>query len=161
MADTVTQSVGRGIPCRPGTTARRLLHRVMAYGKEALKGRKQSTHAPVSATHGIVFSTALWYHGTCRCTCTDDLCADKDIGQHILKNPLVVDGIVSKAGLKSTDIVLEVGGSFLRHRRQAHSLALDQVGPGTGNLTAKLLAVAKKVIAVELGNSNQVLGILS
>lgn len=52
-------------------------------------------------------------------------------GQHILKNPLVVQSIVQKAGLKSTDVVLEIG-------------------PGTGNLTLKLLEVAKKVVAVEL-----------
>ncbi|XP_024521712.1 ribosomal RNA small subunit methyltransferase [Selaginella moellendorffii] len=55
----------------------------------------------------------------------------KSRGQHILKNPLIVQSIVQKAGLKSTDIVLEIG-------------------PGTGNLTVKLLEVAKKVIAVEL-----------
>ena len=52
-------------------------------------------------------------------------------GQHILKNPLVVQSIVDKSGLKSTDVVLEIG-------------------PGTGNLTMKLLEQAKKVIAVEL-----------
>jgi len=55
----------------------------------------------------------------------------KSKGQHILKNPLVVQSIVEKAGIKSTDVVLEVG-------------------PGTGNLTMKLLERAKKVIAVEI-----------
>eukprot|EP00899_Mesostigma_viride_P016645 jgi/Mesvir1/24982/Mv16945-RA.1 len=55
----------------------------------------------------------------------------KSKGQHILKNPLVVDSIVQKAGLRETDTVLEIG-------------------PGTGNLTAKLLQAAKKVVAVEL-----------
>ncbi|GBG74565.1 hypothetical protein CBR_g18976 [Chara braunii] len=55
----------------------------------------------------------------------------KSKGQHILKNPLIVDSIVQKAGIKSTDVVLEIG-------------------PGTGNLTVKLLQVAKKVIAVEV-----------
>lgn len=54
----------------------------------------------------------------------------KSKGQHILKNPLVVQSIVEKAGIKSTDVVLEIG-------------------PGTGNLTMKLLERAKKVIAVE------------
>lgn len=54
----------------------------------------------------------------------------KSKGQHILKNPLVVDSIVEKAGVKSTDVVLEIG-------------------PGTGNLTVKLLAAAKRVIAIE------------
>ena len=47
-----------------------------------------------------------------------------------MKNPLVVQSIVDKAGIKSTDVVLEIG-------------------PGTGNLTMKLLERAKKVIAVE------------
>ena len=55
----------------------------------------------------------------------------KSKGQHILKNPLVVQSIVDKSGLKSTDVVLEIG-------------------PGTGNLTMKLLERAKRVIAVEL-----------
>lgn len=52
-------------------------------------------------------------------------------GQHILRNPLVVNAIVAKAGVKRTDTVLEVG-------------------PGTGNLTVKLLDSAKKVIAYEV-----------
>ncbi|XP_042490572.1 ribosomal RNA small subunit methyltransferase-like [Macadamia integrifolia] len=55
----------------------------------------------------------------------------KSKGQHILKNPLLVDTIVQKAGIKSTDIILEIG-------------------PGTGNLTKKLLDAGKSVIAVEL-----------
>lgn len=42
----------------------------------------------------------------------------------------MVQSIVEKAGIKSTDVVLEIG-------------------PGTGNLTMKLLERAKKVIAVE------------
>ncbi|KAK9810161.1 hypothetical protein WJX72_005831 [[Myrmecia] bisecta] len=44
---------------------------------------------------------------------------------------MVVQSIVDKAGLKTTDVVLEIG-------------------PGTGNLTMKLLEKAKKVVAVEL-----------
>ncbi|XP_038048509.1 probable dimethyladenosine transferase [Patiria miniata] len=54
-----------------------------------------------------------------------------DIGQHILKNPLIVDAIIDKAALRSTDTVLEVG-------------------PGTGNMTVKLLEKSKKVVACEL-----------
>ncbi|KGO43526.1 18S rRNA dimethylase DIM1 [Penicillium expansum] len=58
-----------------------------------------------------------------------------DIGQHVLKNPGIAGGylaaIVEKAELKQSDIVLEIG-------------------PGTGNLTAKILEKAKKCIAVEL-----------
>ncbi|XP_017269373.1 probable dimethyladenosine transferase [Kryptolebias marmoratus] len=53
------------------------------------------------------------------------------IGQHILKNPLVVNAIIEKAALRPTDVVLEVG-------------------PGTGNMTVKLLEKAKKVVACEL-----------
>ncbi|GMH25839.1 hypothetical protein Nepgr_027682 [Nepenthes gracilis] len=55
----------------------------------------------------------------------------KSKGQHILKNPLLVDTIVQKAGIKSTDTILEIG-------------------PGTGNLTKKLLEAGKSVIAVEV-----------
>ena len=53
-----------------------------------------------------------------------------DIGQHILKNPGVAQAIVDKADIKQSDIILEVG-------------------PGTGNLTTKILEKAKRVIAVE------------
>jgi len=56
---------------------------------------------------------------------------NKSIGQHLLKNPQVVTSIVEKANIKNTDIVLEIGS-------------------GTGNLTMKLLGVAKKVIAIEI-----------
>lgn len=54
-----------------------------------------------------------------------------NVGQHILKNPGVADAIVQKADLKPSDVVLEIG-------------------PGTGNLTVRILEKAKKVIAVEL-----------
>jgi len=56
---------------------------------------------------------------------------DKSFGQHILKNPLLIDNIIEKAKLQKTDVILEIG-------------------PGTGNLTMKLLENAKKVIAVEI-----------
>lgn len=55
----------------------------------------------------------------------------KSKGQHILKNPLLIDTIIQKSGIKPTDIILEIG-------------------PGTGNLTKKLLEVGKCVIAVEV-----------
>ena len=50
------------------------------------------------------------------------------LGQHLLKNPLVTAAMIEKAAIKSTDTVLEIG-------------------PGTGNLTLKLLEVAKKVLS--------------
>lgn len=56
---------------------------------------------------------------------------DKDLGQHILKNPGVATAIVQKAHLKQSDHVLEVG-------------------PGTGNLTVLILKAAKAVTAVEM-----------
>ncbi|KIY44635.1 rRNA adenine dimethylase [Fistulina hepatica ATCC 64428] len=52
-------------------------------------------------------------------------------GQHILTNPGVQQSIVDKASLKPTDRVLEVG-------------------PGTGNLTVRILEKAKHVTAVEM-----------
>ncbi|KAL9710645.1 Dimethyladenosine transferase [Leucoagaricus gongylophorus] len=52
-------------------------------------------------------------------------------GQHILKNPQTCQRIVDAANLKPTDKVLEVG-------------------PGTGNLTVKILEQAKYVTAIEM-----------
>lgn len=56
---------------------------------------------------------------------------NKDFGQHILKNPLIIQSMVEKSAVRPTDVVLEIG-------------------PGTGNMTVKLLDKAKKVIACEL-----------
>jgi len=53
------------------------------------------------------------------------------LGQHILKNPLIVQAIVDKSALRNTDTVLEIG-------------------PGTGNMTVKMLDKVKKVVACEL-----------
>ncbi|KAJ9518185.1 hypothetical protein QJQ45_010082 [Haematococcus lacustris] len=72
---------------------------------------------PVSVSVRVCGSAGLEFH--------------KSKGQHILKNPMVVQAIVDKAGVKSTDVVLEIG-------------------PGTGNMTMKLLEKAKRVVAVEL-----------
>lgn len=55
---------------------------------------------------------------------------NKDLGQHILKNPLVAQTMIEKAGITLQDIVFEVG-------------------PGTGNLSCKILERAKKLIAIE------------
>jgi len=56
---------------------------------------------------------------------------NKGFGQHLLVNTRVLDAIIEKSQLKSTDTVLEIG-------------------PGTGNLTMRLLQKVKKVIAIEL-----------
>lgn len=55
----------------------------------------------------------------------------KSRGQHLLTNPRILDAIVRKSYIKPTDTILEIG-------------------PGTGNLTLKLLEVAEKVVAVEI-----------
>ncbi|KAG5530277.1 hypothetical protein RHGRI_030595 [Rhododendron griersonianum] len=55
----------------------------------------------------------------------------KSRGQHILTNPRVLDTIVRKSVIKPRDTVLEIG-------------------PGTGNLTLRLLQACEKVIAVEI-----------
>ncbi|VEN62308.1 unnamed protein product [Callosobruchus maculatus] len=56
---------------------------------------------------------------------------NKDFGQHILKNPIIITSMLEKAGLRPTDVCLEIG-------------------PGTGNMTVKLLEQVKKVIACEI-----------
>ena len=56
---------------------------------------------------------------------------NKQLGQHILKNPQIAKTIVEKANLKSSDTVLEIG-------------------PGTGNVTTHILPISKKTIAVEM-----------
>lgn len=56
---------------------------------------------------------------------------NKTFGQHILKNPLIITSMLDKAALRSTDVVLEIG-------------------PGTGNMTIKMLERVKKVIACEI-----------
>jgi 18S rRNA (adenine1779-N6/adenine1780-N6)-dimethyltransferase len=56
----------------------------------------------------------------------------KQRGQHLLFNPRILDDIVRRAAIRPGDAVLEVG-------------------PGTGNLTARLLASpAARVAAVEI-----------
>ncbi|KAB8229486.1 ribosomal RNA adenine dimethylase-domain-containing protein [Aspergillus alliaceus] len=54
-----------------------------------------------------------------------------DLGQHILKNGAIADAIVDKANVQQSQTVLEVG-------------------PGPGVLTNRILAKAKKVVAVEV-----------
>lgn len=55
----------------------------------------------------------------------------KSRGQHLLTNPRILDSIVRKSNIRPSDTVLEIG-------------------PGTGNLTMKLLEAAQRVVAVEI-----------
>lgn len=59
------------------------------------------------------------------------LAFDKTKGQHILKNPGILDKIIKAADIKQTDTVMEVG-------------------PGTGNLTMQMLPMCRKLVALEL-----------
>lgn len=81
------------------------------------KIRKEKPHKGGASTSSPHFQGGIPFH--------------KSKGQHILKNPLLVDSIIQKSGIKPTDVILEIG-------------------PGTGNLTKKLLEAGKSVIAVEL-----------
>ncbi|XP_063912933.1 probable dimethyladenosine transferase [Zophobas morio] len=56
---------------------------------------------------------------------------NKNFGQHILKNPLVITSMIEKSALRPPDTVLEIG-------------------PGTGNMTIKLLEQVKQVVACEI-----------
>jgi 18S rRNA (adenine1779-N6/adenine1780-N6)-dimethyltransferase len=55
----------------------------------------------------------------------------KKFGQHLLRNPGILDKIIESGDIKSSDIVFEIG-------------------PGTGNLTMRMLAQGKTVIAQEI-----------
>ncbi|CAJ1357679.1 unnamed protein product, partial [Effrenium voratum] len=59
------------------------------------------------------------------------LVTNKKFGQHLLRNPGIVDKILNAADLKPSDTAFEIG-------------------PGTGNLTMKLLESCKRVIACEI-----------
>ncbi|OMO56957.1 Ribosomal RNA adenine methylase transferase [Corchorus capsularis] len=61
----------------------------------------------------------------------DRLYLYKSKGQHLLTNTRILDAIVRRSDVRPTDTVLEIG-------------------PGTGNLTVKLLEAAKKVVAIEI-----------
>ncbi|KAI4124505.1 MAG: hypothetical protein LQ338_004768 [Usnochroma carphineum] len=82
-----------------------------------------------------------------------------DIGQHVLKNPGVAQAIVDKADLKQSDVRSPVplpdcpsppSSTILSARLTLLFKIVLEVGPGSGNLTVKILEKAKKVIAVEL-----------
>ncbi|MCJ1439104.1 Dimethyladenosine transferase [Xylographa pallens] len=73
-----------------------------------------------------------------------------DLGQHVLKNPGVAQKIVDKADLKQSDVQLPLLTMTPVQLRLTSLQIVLEVGPGTGNLTVKILEKAKKVIAVEL-----------
>jgi 18S rRNA (adenine1779-N6/adenine1780-N6)-dimethyltransferase len=56
---------------------------------------------------------------------------NKAFGQHLLRNPGILDKIIEASELKTSDNALEIG-------------------PGTGNLTMKVLPLVKKLTAIEV-----------
>lgn len=105
---------------------------VVAMPPKALK-KESSNYRPVSFTTAAAAASSSSGGGSGGGgghTVRTLLAPNTSIGQHFLKNPAVVDAIITKSRIAPTDIVLEVG-------------------PGTGNLTVRLLQQAKKVIAVE------------
>ena len=59
------------------------------------------------------------------------LAMEHKFGQHLLRNPGILDKIMEAANIQPHDTVLEIG-------------------PGTGNLTDRLLEKAKQVVAIEI-----------
>lgn len=57
--------------------------------------------------------------------------AHRKHGEGVRRGEAMAGGKIQKSDIKPTDVVLEIG-------------------PGTGNLTKKLLEVAKSVVAIEL-----------
>ena len=102
-----------------------------AYGK-AQRSRRTNRPTPLAPKHGRTAASPSSSSSSSsrRPRVNSHLVFNHALGQHILKNPLVVKSIMEKAAVRPTDTVLEVG-------------------PGTGNLTVKLLEAGKKVIVVE------------
>lgn len=66
-----------------------------------------------------------------KCSDTAAFPLQKKYGQHLLKNPGILDKLVAAANITSSDVVLEIG-------------------PGTGNLTVRLLPLARRVLAMDI-----------
>jgi 18S rRNA (adenine1779-N6/adenine1780-N6)-dimethyltransferase len=100
----------------------------MPKAKKNVRGNSQhsiATARPYSAT-----ADRIKRDDNLKTASTNLITPNTSIGQHFLKNPAVVTAIVQKSGIKSTDVVLEIG-------------------PGTGNMTVPLLQKAKTVVALE------------
>ena len=89
---------------------------------KASKKRSAAATAAVSAASRPYSQTKKNASGT-----SNLMAPNTSLGQHFLKNPAVVTSIIQKAGIKPTDVVLEIG-------------------PGTGNMTIPMLQQAKKVV---------------
>lgn len=71
-----------------------------------------------------------------------------DLGQHVLKNPGIAQAIVDKADLKQSDVCF--GGTLEHDEVLSQAQVVLEIGPGTGNLTVRILEKAKRCIAIEM-----------
>jgi 18S rRNA (adenine1779-N6/adenine1780-N6)-dimethyltransferase len=76
---------------------------------------------------------------------------NKDLGQHILKNPLVISSMIEKVSEENcvpNDVLFEC----VHHQAALHaSDVVLEVGPGTGNMTVRILEKGvRQVIACEV-----------
>jgi len=102
------------------------------YNRQRTSAQSTAPYSATSSQYGGVARSASRHKDTKSKSSGLNLIApNTGLGQHFLKNPAVVNAIVAKAGLKATDVVLEVG-------------------PGTGNMTVPLLNSVKSVVAVEM-----------
>jgi len=103
----------------------------MPKSNRAKRGRSSSgASAPYSAVQSIAKASAAASAGAGPSAGRNLIAPNTGLGQHFLKNPAVVTGIVAKSAVKPTDVVLEIG-------------------PGTGNMTEPLCEQAKSVVAIE------------
>ncbi|KAL8454871.1 hypothetical protein Emag_001237 [Eimeria magna] len=98
----------------------------------AVRSRQQAAAVgpyvrPAAAAVGRPLSTS----SNSKSTDTAAFPLQKKFGQHLLKNPGILDKLLAAANITSSDIVLEIG-------------------PGTGNLTVRLLPLARRVVAMDI-----------
>jgi Ribosomal RNA adenine dimethylase len=66
-------------------------------------------------------SSAAGPHAAAASASTNLVAPNTSIGQHFLKNPAVITSIIDKAGVKPTDVVLEIGpGTGTRGNARSH-----------------------------------------
>ncbi|KAL8439145.1 hypothetical protein Efla_000660 [Eimeria flavescens] len=104
----------------------------------AVRSRQQAAAVgpyvrPAAAAAGVrrPISTSSSSSSSSKCTDTATFPLQKKFGQHLLKNPGILDKLLTAANITSSDTVLEIG-------------------PGTGNLTVRLLPLARRVLAMDI-----------
>jgi 18S rRNA (adenine1779-N6/adenine1780-N6)-dimethyltransferase len=74
------------------------------------KTSSRSSHHPVPYATSNKRNSSHRHDDNHKTTASTNLIApNTSIGQHFLKNPAVVTSIIQKAGVKPTDVVLEIG----------------------------------------------------